>query len=133
MERGLIALLLPTFSRGGRINWKHVSTPDKYQRGQATRLLWILKLLLFYFSFWMEDKRGLNKHGQAAAAPLPMEGQHTSVALQRGVPRKEKLYTPHLSWLTRSPRNSNFWLDTQRHCGMRREKEKHSRIDASHV
>lgn len=71
----------------------------------------------------MEDKRGLNKHGQAAAAPPPMEGQHTSAALQRGAPQKEKLFTPHLSWLTRSPRNSNFWLDTQRHCWMRMKKE----------
>lgn len=79
------------------INWKHVSTTDKYQRRQATRLLMILELLLFYFSFWTEDKRGLNKHGEPTAAPLPMEG-HIFLVFHGGGDshRKEKLFEMNL-------------------------------------
>lgn len=38
----------------------------------------------------MVDKRGLNKHGRTAAAPPPMEGQHTCAALQKGSPAERK-------------------------------------------
>lgn len=74
------------------INWKHVSTTDKHQRGQATRLLWILELLLFYFSFLTEDKGGLNKHAEHTAAPLPMEGHIPLSIPRRGLQQKEKLF-----------------------------------------
>lgn len=95
------------------INWKHVSTTDKYQRGQATRLLWILELLLFYFSFWTEDKRGLNKHAEPAAAPLPMEGHILLVFHRGGLPHKEKLFKLIWYFSAWSPQKTCCWFDVR--------------------
>lgn len=80
------------------INWKHVSRSDKYQRGQAARLLWILELLLFYFSFWTEDKRGLNKHAEPTAACC----QWKVTYLWYSAVRQEKLFKLIWHYLTRS-------------------------------
>lgn len=87
----------------------------------------ILKLLLFYFSFWVEDKPWLNKHGRPAA-----DGGSTNLCgalRRRGIPRKGETLS---SWLTQSPGNFLILRVTRNVTAGRRQEGKQNEIDVSH-
>lgn len=102
------------------INWKHLCSPDKYHRGQTARLLWILELVLLYFSFWTEDKRHATEPHRRPAAD---GGSHTSGIPPRGLPPKEKRKkTFKLIWycFTRSPQKTCCRSDVGLHTFLQR-------------